>query len=221
MQEKARGMVVHTVRYGDSSVIADVYTDKYGMLSFLVKTKRRGRDSVRNLLLCPLAIVEVDFDYREGKSLLRIGDVRLVEAYRSLPYHPVKATIAMFLSEFLLHALRNEEPNQELFAFVVSSMLWLDNRAERFANFPVTFLLRLTRFLGIWPSEEEVVPILHDGERQAVKHLLRMNYGTMHLFHFTRGERSRLMQVVNDYYRLHVPSFPELKSVAVLREVLS
>ncbi len=221
MQDKARGIVVHTVRYGDSSVIADIYTDKYGMLSFMVKTKKRGRDAVRNLLLCPLAIVEVDFDYREGKNLLKIDDVRLVEAYHSLPYHPVKAAIALFLSEFLLHALRNEQSNLDLFAFVVSSMLWLDNRADRFANFPITFLLRLTRFLGIWPSEEEVLLILHNDERHAVKYLLRMNYGTMHLFRFTRSERSRLMQVVNDYYRLHVASFPELKSVAVLREVLS
>ncbi len=220
MQDRAKGMVVRTVRYDESSIIADIYTDRYGMLAFMVKTKRRGRDVTRNLLLSPLAIVEVDFDYREGKNLLKIDDVRLVEAYRSLPYHPVKAAIALFLSEFLFHALRNEQPSQELYAFVASSLLWLDNSEGHFANFPVTFLLRLTRFLGIWPNEEEVREIVREEERRAVPYMLRMNYGTMHLFHFSRTERTRLMQVVNDYYRLHVAGFPELKSIAILREVL-
>ncbi len=212
---------MHTVRYDDSSIIADIYTDRYGMLAFIVKTKKRGRDSARNLLLSPLAIVEVDFDYREGKNLLRIDDVRLAEPYRTLHYHPVKATITLFLSEFLLHALRNEQSNRELYSFMVNSMLWLDNSERNLANFPITFLLRLTRFLGIWPNEEEVRDIVREEERRVVPYLLRMNYGTMHLFHFTKTERSRLMEVVNNYYRLHVAAFPELKSVAILREVLS
>ncbi len=212
---------MRTVRYDDSSIIADIFTDTRGMLSFMVKTKRRSRDVTRNLLLSPLAIVEVDFDYREGKNLLKIDDARLVEAYRSLPYHPVKAAIALFLCDFLFHALRNEQPSQELYSFVEKSMLWLDNSEGHFANFPATFLLRLTRFLGIWPNEEEVREIVSEEERRAVPYMLRMNYGTMHLFHFSRTERTRLMQVMNDYYRLHVAGFPELKSMAILREVLN
>ncbi len=221
MLEKARGIVVHTVRYSDSSVIADIYTDKYGMLGFIVKTPKTRKSATRNLLLCPLAILEIDFDYREGKNLLKLQDARICEAYCSVPYHPVKETIALFLAEFLYYALRNELPNPPLFAFLTNSMLWLDKRENGYANFPVTFLLRLTRFLGIWPNEEEAEPLLRQEERGALPFVLRMNYATMHLFRLSREQRSRLMHVANDYYRLHIANFPELKSVAILREVLS
>ncbi len=219
MMEKARGIVVRTVRYGDASVIANVYTDKYGMLGFIAKMPKAGKSAVRNLLLCPLAILEIDFDYRDGRDLHRLKDVRLAAAYGSLPYHPVKETMALFLAEFLFHALRNEHDNAQLFYFLEHSLLWLDNKEDRFANFPLTFLLRLTLFLGIWPSEEEVGLLLSREEKRVLPLVLRMDYGTMHLFRFTSAQRSRLMQVANEYYRLHVAGFPELKSVAILHEV--
>ncbi len=224
MLDKARGIVVRAVRYGDTSLIADIYTDKYGMLGFIAKMPKKRKSATRGLLLCPLAILEIDFDYHEGRNLLRLSDARLAEAYGSLPYHPVKETIALFLAEFLSCALRSERgPNPPLYSFVENSLLWLDNSESHFTNFPTAFMLRLTRFLGIWPSVEEVRPLLHEEEeeeRAALPSLLRMNYGTMHLFRFTSAQRSRILQVANNFYRLHIDGFPELKSVAVLREVL-
>ena len=60
-----------------------------------------------------------------------------------------------------------------------------------------------------WPSNEEarVLPVL-----------FRMDYATLHLFRLSRRERMRILQVLNEYYRLHVPNFPELKSLEVLQE---
>ena len=49
--------------------------------------------------------------------------------------------------------------------------------------------------------------------------LLRMNYDTIHLFAMSRGERNRCLAIINDYYRLHLPDFPILKILDVLREL--
>ncbi|MEG2515116.1 MAG: DNA repair protein RecO, partial [Bacteroidaceae bacterium] len=49
--------------------------------------------------------------------------------------------------------------------------------------------------------------------------LMRMNYETMHLFKMSRGERNRCLATINDYYRLHLPEFPVLKSIGVLQEL--
>lgn len=51
--------------------------------------------------------------------------------------------------------------------------------------------------------------------------LFRMNYPTMHLFRLSRRERQRILHVLNEYYRLHVPGFPELKSLEILQELFS
>ena len=49
--------------------------------------------------------------------------------------------------------------------------------------------------------------------------LMRMNYETMHLFAMSRTERARCLAIMNEYYRLHLPDFPVLKSLEVLKEL--
>jgi DNA repair protein RecO (recombination protein O) len=60
---------------------------------------------------------------------------------------------------------------------------------------------------------------LKPDEASRIRLLLRMNYETMHLFAMSRAERSRCLMVINDYYRLHIPDFPILKSIDVLKEL--
>ncbi len=221
MLVKTRGIVLHTIRYSDSRLIADIYTESHGVLGFIVRVPSSKRSSLRTLLLSPLAILELDFDYREGKNLLTLKDLRLSEAYVSIPYHPVKETIALFLGEFLYYTLRFERQGEGLFRFLRASMLWLDRREEDFANFPVACLISLTHYVGVLPNEEEMSQLVRPEEMRYLPYLLRMNYMNMHFFRFTSAQRARVLQVVIDYYRLHIPGFPELKSIAILRELLS
>lgn len=254
MIERTLGIVLHQLRYADTKVIVTMFTERRGAVSFLVRLPRNRRSAVNGLLLTPLSLLEVDIDYQETARLQRLVDVRVSEPYRSLPYNPMKQTIALFLGEFLYYSLREEQANPELFAYLLRSLLWLDNRPREFANFPPTFLIRLSRFLGFWPNvdttslrvrrysisgtaphaglvfdlvEAEMKTTLpphgaYLGPEEAVfvPLLLRMDYATMHLFRFSRQQRTRLLHVLNDYYRLHVPHFPQLKSMAILREVL-
>lgn len=219
-----------------------MFTESHGALSFMVKVPQSRRAVVRGVLLSPLNQLEIDMDYQEDKKLQRLIEAHVGEPYRTLPYNPMKETIALFLSEFLYHTLKEEQTNESLFAYLTDSLLWLDNREQAYANFPVTFLIRLSRFLGFWPNTDHregemcvfdlmdadmktTLPphgfYLKPEEAAMVPLLMRMDFSTMHLFRFSRSQRARLMQVLNDYYRLHVPHFPELKSMAILREVLS
>ena len=221
MIEKTRAIVLSTLRYTDTKVIVTMFTQRHGSVGFMVRMPHSRRSVMQNVLLTPLSLLEVDMDYQETARLQRLVDVRVEEPYQSLPYHPMKQTIALVLSEFLYYSLREEQANPELYAYLENSLLWLDNRRERFANFPLAFLIHLSRFLGFWPDMEEAQKVLRQGEDALVPLMLRMDFPTMHLFRFTREQRQRLLQVLNDYYRLHVPHFPELRSMAILREVLS
>ena len=49
--------------------------------------------------------------------------------------------------------------------------------------------------------------------------LMRMDYPTMHLFRLSRAERNRILEILLLYYRLHLPAFPELQSLSVLKEI--
>ena len=241
MLERTVGIVLHQVKYNDECVIVNIYTLQHGNVGFLVKMPRHKRSNVKTLLLRPLNILELDFDYRPNQSLQRIRDMRLHVSYESLPYDPIKGTIALFLSEFLYYTLKNEMENPSLFSYLCNSLEWLDRSQKGLSNFHLVFLLRLTRFLGFWPNilnykkgrvfdmreaaMADTLPLhsqyLNAEESALLPFLLRMDYASMHLFHFSRGQRAEVLERVIDYYRMHIPEFPELKSLDVLRTVFS
>ena len=148
--------------------------------------------------------------------------------------------MALFLAEFLYRAMREEAENRPLFAYLEHSVIWLDECKESFANFHLVFLMRLSRFLGLYPNLEDyhagdyfdmlnacfisIRPQLHSSyinpeEAGQLCQLMRMNYDTMHLFTMNRAERIRCLTIINDYYRLHLPDFPVLKSLEILKEL--
>lgn len=221
MQEKTKGIVLHTTKYGENSVIAEIFTEQRGTVAFVVRLPKSRKSALKGVLLHPLSLLDIDYDYRENRKLQQISDMRLHIPYQSIPYHPIKETIALFLSEFLFYALRDEQENTSLYQYLLHSLMWLDERTERFGNFPITFLIRLTLFLGIKPDITEPNSLLRAEEQTYLPLIMRMDFSTMHLFTFTREQRTRILEVLNNYYRTHVPGFPELRSMAIMREVLS
>ena len=230
---------MRTVRYGDASLVVDMLTGQHGRVSFMVKVSKSPHGKMRKQLFQPLNIVEIDFDFREKSSLQRLRDIRLAAPLASLHLNPYKLSIGMFLAEFLTHATRDEHETDLLYQFVESSILWLDEVEQGFANFHLVFMIRLTRFIGFSPNTDSGVEggyfdllnacftsemplhghFLHPHEASKIGLLMRLNFQTMHLCAMSRDERNRCTEVILEYYRLHVPGFPTMKSLDVLKEL--
>lgn len=239
MYQKTVGIVLRCLKYNDTSNIVDMYTRERGRVSFMVRVPRSRKGSLRPMLFQPLSMLEVEADFRPNSHLYYIKDAKIWMPFTDIPFHPYKMSIAMFIAEFLYRALREEEPDEPLFAYLQHSISWLDACQESFSNFHLVFLMRLSRFLGLYPNVDDysqgcyfdmlnacftgVVPsggtFLKPEEASLVKLMLRMNYDTMHRFAMNRSQRNRLLTIINDYYRLHLPDFPVLKSIDVLKEL--
>lgn len=241
MLETTRGIVLHYNRYNDDSAIVDIFTESRGSLSFLVRDRRRQRkNNMHATLLRPLNIVELMFDYRSSASLQRLQDLHIAYCYTSLPYNPIKETVALFLSEFLHNVLRNEVKNDDLYHYILYSLQWYDATNDGLANFHIAFLVCLTHYLGFRPNINTKEPLpyfdLRDsiatdtepshnffikGEEAARLPLfLRMNLRNMHCYKLNWLQRGRILDILTTYYKLHVPEFRDLRSLSVLREVL-
>lgn len=240
MLQKTVGIVLHTLKYNDTSNIVEMYTEFAGRASFLVNVPRSRKASVKSVLFQPLSLIEFEADFRPNATLYRIREAKSFYPFSSIPYDPFKSAMALFLAEFLYRAVREEAENRPLFAYLQHSVVWLDTCREGYANFHLVFLMRLSRFLGLYPNLDDyhegdyfdmlnacftsVRPQSHSsyiepGEAGRLLRLMRMNYETMHLFAMNRAERTRCLHILNEYYRLHLPDFPVLKSLAVLQEL--
>lgn len=248
MLVKTEAIVLHTLKYGESKVIVDMFTRSLGRLSFVVSVPKTNKSRVKKQYFQPMTLLEITCEVRQRVQLQKLSDARLLIPYVSIPLSAEKLAISMFVAEFLYHGLRSEQCNEPLFDYIADSVQWLDASGEGFANFHLTFLMRLSRFLGFYPNLEETpegsvvtgerlaeyfdlregrfcgaAPLHRDflqpAEARLVRLLMRMDFSTMHLFLLSRHDRHRIMDVLLLYYKQHLPDFPEMKSLAVLQQL--
>lgn len=234
---KTEAIVLHTLKYGEQQLIVDMFTREYGRLAFIVPSPRSERSKIKKQYLQPLTLLQLECDVRPQRQLQKLRDASLLTPLPSLLSDPKKLTIGLFVSEFLYHALKDEQQNVPLFSYIRSSIEWLDSSPGNVANFHLVFLMRLSRFLGFYPNLQEegdyfdlrsavfcsTAPVHHDflmpQEASHIRLLMRMDFPTMYLFRLSRMERARVLEILLTYYRLHLPDFPELRSVSVLQEI--
>ena len=237
MLTKTQAIVLHSLKYGESRLIVDMFTRTFGRQSFIVSIPKTSKGKIKKQFFQPLTLLEIETDIRPKLQLQKLNDVRLLTPFASIPFEPDKLAISLFVFEFLYYALRSEQRNELLYDYLEYSIMWLDGQQANFANFHIVFLLRLTRFLGFYPNmddyedgdyfdlrESEFMrnpPVhrdfLHPEEAQKVQLMMRMDFPTMHLFRMSHDDRNRLLEISIKYYRLHLPDFPEMKSIEVLQ----
>lgn len=238
MQVKTSGIILHSIKYTDSTSIITVYTQQFGRASYMVHGVNRKKSVCRAALLQPLSIVEMDVFHTPGKNIQRLKEMRMEQSFTGIPFDPVKNSLALFLSEVLFRTLRQSEPDESLFLFLENSILQLDCSVTGISNFHMVFLLKLTRYLGFEPNQDEVNANYFDlmngvflREKPLHMHfilqdltadfarVLNADYSTMHNLAFTRARRIDLLQGIVEYYQLHLADFHGLHSLPVLQSL--
>lgn len=239
MLTKTEAIVLHAFKLGDTRMIVHLFTREHGRVPFVVSLPKTQRGRLKKQFFQPLTLINIEADIRPRLELQKLSDAAIAAPYTSMHTEPAKLAIALFTAEFLYQALKGEQQNVPLYAYVRSAVLWLDGAPDHFANFHLVFLMRLSRFLGFYPNLDDyrsgcyfdlraatfcTVPPLHrdflqPDETATILQLMRMDFTTMHLFHLNRQQRNRILEVCLAYYQLHLPDFAEMRSLAVLREL--
>lgn len=241
MQIKTGAIVLRTLRYGDNKMVVDLLTEASGRVAFMVRMPQTQKGRLRKQLFQPLTLLDVEYDYRQRLPLQHLRNARIDKPYASLPFDASKLPLSLFVAEFLCYATRDEQHNPPLFHYVGDSMEWLDTATEGFANFHLVFMMRLSRFLGFFPNLDNyaegdcfdlrggcfthTTPLHPDfirpSEAAVLRTLMRLNYESMHLFRMSHEQRNRCIDWILAFYRLHIPGFPELKSLNVVRQLFA
>ena len=239
MLTKTRAIVLHSTKYGEEKIIVEMLTANLGRVSFACRMPKTQRGKLKKQLFQPLTLLSIELDHRQGAALQRLRDVQMAYPFTTIPFDATKLSITLFVAEFLLHATRGEQQNEPLFQYIENSIRWLDGQTRSFANFHLVFMMRLSRFIGFFPNLSDYCegdcfdlrsgtfvasPPAHPDfvkpdEAAHIGLLMRMGYESMHLFHMSSDERNRCTEFILTYYRLHVPNFPELRSLQVLQEI--
>lgn len=240
MLEKTRGIFLHYINYSDSSVIAKIYTEKFGQQSYIISGIRSKKSSTRINVFQPLFLLDLEVYHKDGRGIQRLKNARLSVPFSQLPFDVRKSSQAIFLCELLMKCLKEEEGNPELFEFLFHAACLLDLAEEGDSNFLVSFLFRLTRYLGVEPqlppqtpfryfdlvsaSFKQNEPVHHqfmDYETtQKFTELFNCDFSELEKLNFQNRQRQVLLDHLINYYRIHLDLGADLKSLSVLKEVL-
>jgi DNA repair protein RecO (recombination protein O) len=222
MLRKTRGIVINYTRYRESSLIAKIYTEEFGLHSCLINGVRSKGSKNKIALFQPLTLLDLIIYYKTD-GISRISEVRCFHPYKTLLTEPRKSAIAFFIDEVLYKTLKEETAGHELFNFLESSLKYLDEATEHFENFHLIFLLKFSLHLGFNPAElEDLMPgevhLLNEEEKKIYKEMLKGSYESRIIMN--NQTRRRLLDVLLKFFSVHVSNFEKINSLPVLQELM-
>lgn len=237
---KTRGIVFRQVKYGESSFVLDIFTEEQGLKSFMVHGVRKSKPAVAPALVQVMSLVEVVAYDKRTTTLAKVKEMKSAWPFRQLPFSVAKSAIGQFVLEVTRSALRESEAHQELFDFIFSALIHLDESDKGLALFPLIYLLELGRLIGfqIQPAPESGAWYfdLQEGIflREAPYHryylepelsatldqVMQLNLESSHEIRIPKASRMELLEHLLLFYRLHLEQFGPIHSHHILSVIL-
>jgi len=242
---KTKGIVLRTVKYGETSVIVTIFTELFGVQSYLVNGVRTStkKGAGKASLFQPSALLDMVVYHNELKHLNRIKEFKWSYLYQHILSDVPKNAVALFMVELLTKCLKQPEANPDLFHFTEDVFMKLDeSKGAVMANLPLFFALHLPHFFGFriddnyslrnsyfdmnegsFVPEHPHHPHFLEGKQATVtSQLLKVQQveelEEVRLHHDFRRD---LLYLYETYYALHIHDFGKMKSLPVLREILN
>lgn len=236
---KGKGIVLHTVKYGDNSIVAYLLTDVGGRVTYIIQGvhSSRGRGN-KSALFQPMFILEFEGVESTRSTMHRMKEVSNFMPMSTVPFDVKKSTISLFMAEVLYRLIREVEANAPLFDFVCESVAKLDRMESGTANFHLWFLVHLSAYMGFYPGNEyiqrgyfdiknglfcSIIPphrMFMDTESAYLLSLLmETEPDSLAEIQLSRTQRVDFMESMLSFFGYHFDAIHSVESINILREV--
>lgn len=235
-----RGIVFRSIKYGETSVIADIFTEEKGLRAFIAGSVRTAKARMPYGLFQPMTAVDLVAYFRDdAEHLNRLRELRAAEVFSAIPFDIRRGAVALFMAEICRKSIHPGEEHPELFEFLLDNLRWLDRTDLPVANLHLHFLVHLAGFLGFQLHDDpqgEVFFDLKEGlfspvppphalflEPQQAMPLLSLLHAPLEHcpdIPLTRPERKALLRGLLQFYQLHMPGFVDIHTPDILEMVL-
>ncbi|MEI8278243.1 MAG: DNA repair protein RecO [Bacteroidota bacterium] len=243
MLQKTKGIVLRSIKYGDTSLITTIFTDLYGIQAYMVQGVRSAKSRNNKAgLLQPATLLDLIVYHKPQQSLQRVREYQASYLYTSIQEEVIKNSIALFSVDLLSRLLPESAPMPELFEFVNEYFTALDRMLlEEVANFPIFFIVHCSKVLGYNINGEYSIdtpylnlkegaftsnpplisPVIHDEDAKSLNELLHVQeFARLKDIEMNAAMRYRLLDWYIEYLHQHTQHLGVIKSLAVLQAIL-
>lgn len=240
MLHNDQAIALHGIRYGETSLIAHLYTRQQGRQTVMVNgAYPTGKRAGKAILFQPLMMLNIHYYPSRHGGMGRFKEAHPYISLTSLPHNHIKRALALFISEVIYRTVREEEANPSLYQFLESSIEYLDNIQTGVVNFHLAFLVQLSRYIGFYPSGsysstcrffniktghfEELEPLhpqfFNSENSKILSYFLQHGYDNIEGVELNGRQRVSFLKGMLDYYSYHLGSFAPINSLQVLSDV--
>lgn len=226
MKQTTIGIFLNRISYSESSVIATFYTKDDGLQKFIFQGAKK-----KNSNLFPLNLCELTYYRRPDSELGKLTHVDNLIVLDAIISNPIKSIIAFFIADVVRNTLLTNEKETAVFEFLKRAVFEL-NQTNETSIFPLIFLVEFTYYIGIKPITSDENPLYFDvkegefhadyrpTEWQESGDIVQQLFCLFENKIITPIYRRKALEIMLNYYSLHIPRFDVSKSLEIIREVL-
>ncbi|MFA6924496.1 MAG: DNA repair protein RecO [Bacteroidales bacterium] len=236
---KTKGIVLRNINYGETSIIVKIYTEIFGLKSYIVKGVKARKAKFKINLFQPLTLLDLIVYNKTKSHIQNIKEARIDYTNKSINTDINKTSVLLFISEILNKSIREEEKNEHLFNFIFNSVKLLDDTNDNVSHFHLVFMMQLTKYLGFFPqnnfseknkyfnlregifTENEIIAAnsISPANSEHFSKLINTSFDDLKTLKFEKSKKKKLLENMIRFYELHLESFKNIKSVGVLEAV--
>lgn len=234
-----QGIVIRTIKYGDTSVITHIFTHAKGVKSFIVNGVRTKRTTMPYGLFQPGTFLDLTMYAHDQKKLLRLKEAKIASPWQKLPFDIKRSSVSLFICELLEKTLRDSDEHGQLFDEVLLYLQHIDTTENSLANQPIFFLIDLSVHFGFGPQgrydsgqkyfdlqegyfmkKPHSLYYMNEINAQYFSACIETGFIDGHTISLTRALRKSILEDMIKYYSLHIENFPSLRSIEVFQSIM-
>jgi DNA repair protein RecO (recombination protein O) len=232
MRISDKAIVLQAIKHGDKKFILKLYTHNNGLVTAAVVLNK----NIRSSNIFPLSLINVQLILKQNKDVHQVTESSSYYILSNISNSLPKLSIAQFLNEILIKAIKESATNKHLYEFIESCLIYLNDTETEFINLHLYFLTELTKYFGVEPQNNYSLQTPYfdcrDGQfsSMSLAFPLGLNKEDSLLFSeflkvnalkskISNAQRQIILEILLAYYRLHFPGFNTIKSLEVLKEV--
>ncbi len=220
MLHKTRGIVIKHFKYRDTSIIVKIFTEAFGLQTYIVNGVRSAKAKSKIALYQPLTLLDMVVYHKPSSEINRISEIKCTTPLATIPYKITKSAIAVFIAELLYKTIKEEGEVRHLYYFVEEAIVTFDHLSSHYLNFHLQFLLKLTHHLGFGLETAEQLFLDYSNPELILVVSQLLNEGFDNKVQLNSKDRRALLDTILMFYHNHIDNLGEIKSIKVLRETL-
>lgn len=240
MLHHTKGIVFKVTRFKESSAIVNIFTEKFGVQTYIINGLFAKRAKNKMAYLQPLNLLNLEVYFKENQNIKRIKEMQWAYMFSNTPFNNTKRCVLLFLNEILVKSVKEEIANEKLFNYLYKQIELLDNFKGKHADYIIFFLIEVAGLLGFKPLPNKTEKLNHFSLSQGQfveNHILNQHQLTaIQSFIFynclvaansktklklTKAEKAEMLNLLLKYYQYHLEGFGQLRSKNILNSVLN